>query len=111
LAGERKRHADDAVRELERDFMQEVGLHSTPQRVEMFLRGHRYYVDDKRRIITAAIKDIERHGLISTGVYLRFAFDEHGRLSSNGFKISAKQNRLEVGDGSGSGWCDSRLAG
>src|SRR5260370_5765031 len=70
---------------LERAFINEVGPQPDEERVTKFLRQHNipYHVDTPKRMIFASLTDVERHGLVTTGVYLQFTFDGGGRLRSH----------------------------
>jgi hypothetical protein len=70
---------------LERAFLNEVGPQPDEEHVAKFLRQHGipYHVDTRHRMISASLTNVESQGLVTTGVYLQFAFDEGGHLRSH----------------------------
>ncbi len=64
------------------EFDAQVGAHGTQEDVLRFLNERHLsaYIDTKRHLVTASRPNIERHGVVTYGIYLTFHFDIHGTL-------------------------------
>ena len=79
-----QQRATQLATRLKLQFSNEAGDHPKRAGVETFLRRHKiaYHVDSHRRMIFASMPHVERHGFVTTGIYLQFCFDERDRLLS-----------------------------
>lgn len=85
------RDAAALARNLDANFVASVPAGSAKDEVIAFLRAHKvaFHEEPSLRIITASIPDVERTFLTRSGVYMKFSFDEMGRLTAHEIKAQS----------------------
>ncbi len=88
LAGCPHGDAEETARKLDAEFTASVSPRSPRADVINFLRSRRisYHDEPNLKLLTASIPKVEERTLTRSGVYLRFYFDEKGRLTSHEIK-------------------------
>jgi hypothetical protein len=80
--------AEELARKLDTEFTRAVPAGSPKANVITFLKAHgiEYHEDLSSRLVTASIRDVQRNLITRFGVFMKFTFDDAGRLQTHEIK-------------------------